>query len=131
MSSFYLPLLHTHIALVSLSVFLFFARGLGVLAGMHWPMQKTWRITSVLIDTLLMAAGITLWIALDHDPFDEAWLGIKLALLLVYIVLGTYALKRANNRRQKTVFFFLALICAFTMITLATTRSPWAWIAYF
>lgn len=131
MTSFYLPLLHTHVGLVSLSVFLFFARGVGVLAGMRWPMQRFWRVTSVFIDTLLMTAGITLWIALDHNPFHEAWLGAKLALLIVYIVLGSYALKRAKNQRQKTVFFFLALLCALTMITLATTRSPWAWIAYF
>jgi uncharacterized membrane protein SirB2 len=131
MFSYYLFLLYTHIGLATLSVALFTVRGTAVLSGLSWPMQKNWRMLSVWIDTLLMCAGVTLWISMNHNPFKEGWFGIKLGLLLTYIVLGSFALKRASTRTRKAIFFGFALLCAFTMITLATTRDTRAWFSYF
>src|SRR3990167_4387512 len=54
-------LLPAHIGLVSTSVALFTARGLGVLAGQGWPMAGWGRGLAPVVDSLLLVAGGSLW----------------------------------------------------------------------
>ena len=81
-----------HVGLVTLSGTLFAVRGLAVLAQQPWPMRRAWRLLSYGIDTLLLTAGVLLWATLQLNPVHDSWLGAKLLLLLVYIVLGSLAL---------------------------------------
>ena len=120
--------LTTHITAVTLSVSLFAARGLGVALRQTWPMQKFWRWTSVWIDVVLMAAGLSLWGMLQFNPIRDEWLGVKLILLLVYIVLGSYGLKRAKTYRGRVLFSILALGCALTMVSIALAHHPLGWL---
>ena len=120
----YLAIKHTHVALVSASGALFAARGLGVLAGGSWPMQPLARRLSVAIDVLLLGAGITLWTLLGLNPARETWLGAKLALLLLYIVLGSLALKRAPTRGSKAAFLLAALALFGFMVSVALAHHP-------
>ena len=120
----YLAIKHTHIALVSTSGALFLARGLGVLSGASWPMQAMARRLSVAIDVLLLAAGITLWSLLGLNPTRETWLGTKLVLLLLYIVLGSLALKRAPTRGGKATFLLAALAVFGFMVSVALAHQP-------
>ena len=83
-----------HIGLVMLSGALFATRGAALLAGRAWPMTRGLRVASVAIDSLLLAAGVALWSLLSLQPLRDAWLGSKLLLLVLYVVLGTLALKR-------------------------------------
>lgn len=124
----YTALLHTHRAAVSASLLLFAARGAGVLLRQSWPKQRGWRISSVAIDTLLLLAGASLWFLMAHNPLREPWLGAKLALLAVYIVLGALALGRAPKPWQRCASFAAALVCAGTMVSMALSRSPWGWL---
>ncbi len=126
-----IPLRHAHITAVGLSLALFAARGAGVLAGQAWPMQPLARKASVWIDVLLLGFGVTLWAVLGLNPLREGWLGTKLLLLLVYIGLGSYALKRAATRRAKACFYVAALLCVAFMVSVALTRHPagaWRWL---
>ena len=116
--------LAAHIALVGTSVALFAARGLGVLAGKAWPMAAWTRHGSALIDTALLAAGCTLWWLLQIHPVQAPWLGSKLLLLPVYIVLGSLALKRAPSRAAKAGFFVAALACIGFMASVAVAHHP-------
>ncbi len=119
------PLLKpAHIALVSASGALFAARGAGVLAGRAWPMQPGWRHTSVAIDTCLMAAGIGLWTMLSLNPAQQHWLGVKLVLLLVYIVLGSLALKRARGQGARLACYVAALAVFGWMVSIARSHQP-------
>ena len=93
-----------HLALVVLSGTLFALRGLGVLAGARWPLHKVLRIGSVVIDTLLLVAGGTLWALLQLNPLRETWLGAKLVLLVLYVVLGSWALRRAGTTSARAAF---------------------------
>lgn len=124
----YGTLLHTHRAAVTTSVLLFTARGVGVLLNQSWPKQWNWRMTSVTIDTLLLLAGASLWVLMAHNPLQEPWLGAKLALLPVYIVLGALALGRASRPWQRQVCLVAALGCAATIVSMALSRSPWGWL---
>ena len=123
------PLLfRIHVSSVLASIALFCARGGGVLAGQAWPMQRRWRWLSVVIDSVLLCAGISLWTLLQRNPVHEPWLAMKLLLLPAYVVLGSYALKRARSRRARLAFFFAALACVLTMVSIAHTRQPLGWI---
>lgn len=114
--------------LASLSLVLFAARGLGALWEQAWVMSNGLRRSSVAIDSLLLGAGIGLWVLMQHNPLHEAWLGTKLLLLLVYVVLGSFALKRARRRGVRLVFLLAALLCATAMVTIARTRNPLGWL---
>lgn len=116
--------LPTHIALVSTSVVLFATRGLGVLAGKAWPMAAWARHGSALIDTALLVAGCTLWWLLQLHPVQDPWLGTKLVLLPVYVVLGSLALKRAPSRAAKAAFYVAALACIGFMVSVALAHHP-------
>jgi len=119
----------THITLVIASVGLFTARGLGVLAQQSWPMRAGWRGLSVWIDVGLLSAGGTLWFMLQFNPWQDHWLGAKLVLLVVYVGLGTFALKRAPTRASKAFFFTAALLCVGFMASIAIHHSPLGWWA--
>lgn len=119
--------LWAHISLVIASVSLFTARGLGVLTGHDWPLRQVWRGLSVWVDTALLSAGGLLWYMLQFNPWHDHWLGAKLVLLVVYIGLGTYALKRAPTRAAKAVFFVAALLCIAFMASIALNHNPLGW----
>jgi uncharacterized membrane protein SirB2 len=113
-----------HIALVAASGSLFAARGAGVLAGQAWPMRPAWRQTSAAIDTCLLTAGVGLWAMLSLHPVHQPWLGVKLGLLLVYIVLGSLALKRARGQVVRGACYVAALAMYFWMVSIARAHHP-------
>lgn len=113
-----------HIALVLASGALFLARGLVVLTGRGWGMAPRVRHLSYGLDTLLLLAGVSLWGLLGLNPLRDAWLGSKLALLLLYIVLGSLALKRAPSPGLRWRCFVAALACYGFMLTVARLHHP-------
>jgi uncharacterized membrane protein SirB2 len=125
----YPAVFHIHIALVVLSVGLFALRWVGVLAGARWPMQRRARVVSMMFDTALLCAGATLWWLLQINPLQQHWLGAKLLLLVVYIVLGTFALKRARRWVGKLLFGLLSLAVVAQMVAIAQTRNPLGWLS--
>lgn len=117
------PTLKTiHITLVSSSVVLFFARWLGVLNQAAWPMRAEVRWVSVAIDSALLLAGVSLWHMLGLRLWDTPWLLAKLLLLPVYVVLGSFALKRAPSSRHKMIYGVLALVIVAHMAGIAIFR---------
>lgn len=108
-----------HITLVALSGLLFACRGAAVLARQRWPMARPLRVASVVIDTLLLAAGATLWALLSLQPLRDAWLGTKLALLVLYVALGTLALKR-----RRAWAYAAGLACYLWMVSVAMAHHP-------
>lgn len=121
MMDWYPALRHAHIGLAGLSVLLFVARGLGVLAQAAWPMRGPARALSVLIDSLLLAAGLALTLLLQ---VTQPWLVVKLLLLVAYIGLGTLALKRAPTRAAKALAFVAALLCVGFLYSVARAHHP-------
>lgn len=117
-----------HIALVVLSASLFIARALAGLVGGRgaaWAMTAPVRHSSVAIDTLLLCAGASLWAIMRLNPLVDGWLGSKLLLLLIYVALGSMALKRAPTKPAKALFLVAALSVLGTMAwTARTHRVP-------
>ena len=117
-------LLPLHITLVTLSVSLFAVRGVGVLGGHAWPMAGWARGLAPVLDSLLLLAGASLWWLRQLNPTQDHWLLAKLVLLIVYIVLGTLALRRAPTRLAKAVCWLAALMVVGFMASIALTHHP-------
>lgn len=113
-----------HMALVAMSGALFFARGVGVLLGGTWSLNKGVRRISVLIDSALLGAALLLLHLLQLNPWVEGWLATKMGLLLIYIVLGTLALRRARTVRMRAACFVGALLCLGFMVSVAQAHHP-------
>ena len=59
----------------------------------------------------------------------EARLGVKLLLILAYIVCGSFALKHARSRAGRAAAFVLALGCIGSVALIATAHdaaAPWS-----
>lgn len=123
LSAWYLPIKHGHIALVTASGALFAVRGAAVLAGQGWAMRPAWRRLSYGIDTWLLAAGISLWWLLRLNPVTSPWLGVKLLLLMVYIVLGSLALKRGRTPAVRRWAYAAALAVFLFMASVARSHD--------
>ncbi|CAD5366789.1 Regulator SirB [Rubrivivax sp. A210] len=113
-----------HIGLVLASGGLFALRGALVLTGRGWAMGRPWRMLSYGIDTLLLTAGLTLWAVLSLNPISSAWLGAKLLLLVLYIVLGLMALKRARTPATRRASYAGALMVYMIMASVALAQHP-------
>lgn len=131
MGEFYTEIKGAHVWLVMLSGALFALRGL--LHFLHAPgrLQRGLRWLSYGIDTGLLTAALMLATMLHMDPFTHHWLGLKILLLLVYIVLGSLALKRARGRRAQWVCFVAALAVYAIMFGIARAHHPWGWLRWY
>ena len=78
---------------------------------------------------VLLLAGLTGWWLGGWHPWHHPWLGAKLLALVVYVGLGSWALKRARNRRGRVVFGLLALGLASQMVGMALHHHPAGWLS--
>ena len=115
-----------HIACVVLSGSLFLLRGIGVQLGAKVAMAAPVRYLSYTIDTALLTAALTLVWLLHEVLLGSSWIWVKVALLPVYIVLGSFALKRARTKSAKLGFFIAALAVFVFMYRIARTHDPLA-----
>lgn len=124
MIEFYPQIKMVHIALALLSGGVFALRGAGVLAGMRWPHWTPMRWTSYAIDTSLLTAALMLLTVLPGALFANGWLTAKLVLLVVYIVLGVFAIKRARSRAARAVCYVAALATFGMVYSIARAHHP-------
>lgn len=115
MIAFYPEIKHAHIGLALASGALFAVRGAGVLAGMRWPRRAAVRHASYIIDTGLLAAALMLLAILPGGLYANGWLAAKLVLVVVYVVLGVFAMRRARSRGGRLAAY-LAALAAFALI---------------
>lgn len=125
MLEYYAQIKLVHVTAVFTSGALFLSRGLMVQTGRQvWAMAALLRYLSYAIDTVLLAAGLLLLAILPAAVYSNGWLTTKIALLLVYIVLGSFALKRAATQRKRLVLFVAALLAYGFMLTIAWSHHP-------
>ena len=114
-----------HVAAVIASGSLFAIRGMGVLAGASWPMFAPLRYLTYTVDTVLLTAALMLATLLHQYPFVHAWLTVKVLLLVMYIVLGTFALKRGRTRQARASCFVAAVLVYLFIVSVARAHHPW------
>lgn len=115
-----------HISCVIISYTLFFLRGIWTLNDDAIMQQRWVKIAPHIIDTLLLSSALAYTIA--QYPFVDSWLTAKVLALLLYIWLGSIALKYAKNRMLR-VFSWLAAQAVFGYIVLvALDHNPLPYI---
>lgn len=125
MIEFYAQIKWVHVATVLCSGSLFLLRGLLLQAGRGTlAMAAPLRYLSYSVDTVLLTAAMMLLTILPHAVFANGWLTVKLLLLPVYVVLGSYALKRGRSPAQRRLFFGLALLVFGFMLSVARSHQP-------
>jgi uncharacterized membrane protein SirB2 len=121
---FYPQVRWLHVGTVILSGALFVARGLMMLARSPRANHALLRYPSYAIDTLLLATALALAAMLRQYPFVHGWLTVKVLLLVVYIVLGSLALKRGRSYGVRAICFGAALAVYACIVAVARAHHP-------
>jgi len=125
MESFYLEIRAVHIGAVLASGGLFLIRGLALnLFDARWAMAAPLRYLSYTIDTVLLTAALMLMTVVRQYPFVHAWLTVKVLLVVVYVVLGSFALKRGRTARVRLGFWGAALLVYGYIFSVARAHHP-------
>lgn len=129
MFEFYPQIKWVHIACVLASGSLFALRGLLVQLGRASAAQATpLRLLGYSIDTTLLTAALMLLTILPGAMFANGWLTTKLVLLVLYVVLGTLALKRGRTPHTRQWCYATALVTYVFMLGVARMHHPLGWL---
>jgi uncharacterized membrane protein SirB2 len=125
----YLTLKSLHVGCVAVSYALFLLRGIWM---MRCPerLQLRWvRTLPHVVDTALLGSAVAMALMIRQYPFVAGWLTAKLLALLLYIVLGSIALKRGRTRKLRIAAWFAAQAVFLYIVAVALTRNPLPWTA--
>jgi uncharacterized membrane protein SirB2 len=123
----YVVLKATHVTCVALSYLGFFARGIWMIRGSALLEQRWVRIAPHVVDTILLASAVGLAFMLRLSPLVQPWLAAKIAGLVLYVILGTIALRRGRPRALRIGAWIAAQATFLYIVAVALTRSPAPW----
>ena len=118
----YLFIKTVHISCAVITFLGFSLRGYWMLVASKHLQHKLIRSLPHLIDTLLLLSAIALVVMSRQYPFRVDWVTMKVLLLIIYIVLGTFALKRGKTRRIRGLCFALALLSIAAIFSIAILK---------
>jgi uncharacterized membrane protein SirB2 len=119
----YLSIKHFHMTCAALSGSFFLLRGIWMLLDSAMLQQRWVKIMPHIIDTLLLASAIVMVVWSAQYPFAQNWLTAKLAGLIIYIGLGTVALKRGSTKTVRFCAFIAALAVFIYIGSVAITKQ--------
>ena len=120
----YLLLKYLHVGCVIVSGSGFVLRGMWRLFCPSMLEQRWVRVFPHVVDTVLLGSAISMAVLSAQYPLAQNWLTAKLIGLLVYILCGTMALKRAKTPASRAGFFVAALLSYAYIVSVALTRNP-------
>ena len=87
------------------------------------PVPKVLRIVPHINDTLLLFTGMMLMTITRYVPFGNAdWLGVKLILVVLYVLVGMFCLKSPPRSAKWWIGYALSIGCLCTIYWLATYK---------
>lgn len=116
----YLSIKYAHVTFAIISISFFLVRAWWSWQNSGLLKQRWVRIAPHINDTLLLACAVYLMVTSQQFPFVNDWLTAKVIALLVYIGIGTAAIKRGS--RPATI---AAAICFGYMILVARSHQVW------
>jgi uncharacterized membrane protein SirB2 len=125
----YVPLKVAHVSCAAISYLLFVVRGVWMMRESALLQRRWVKIVPHVVDTVLLASAIALALVTHQYPFTNGWLTAKVAGLLIYIGLGTVALKRGKTRRARIAAWLAAQAVFVYIVAVALTRTPLPWPA--
>lgn len=120
----YMAFKHAHTTFALLSILFFIVRAYWSVAGSSTLQRKWVKISPHVIDTLLLACAIALMVITAQYPFVQGWVTAKLLGLIVYIGVGTMAIKRGKTPQTRLAFSIIAVVVFVYIGAVAMTKSP-------
>ena len=117
---YFIKIIHVSCAVLTFSGFTL--RAYWMLVESEWLQRKISRVLPHIIDTVLLVSAITLVIMGRQYPTLVNWVTIKIGLLLLYIVLGTFALKRGRTRQIRITCLGGALLTIAAIFVVANLK---------
>ncbi len=112
-----------HIATVHLTLVLFLVRGFWMLTDSSLLEARWVKVLPHVNDSLLLFAAIAMLIVAGLNPLEQPWLMAKVIGLLVYIGLGTVALKRGKTKAIRVQAMIVALAVFGYIVAVAITKQ--------
>lgn len=124
LAAHYLDIKHVHLTCVALSITLFAARGIRVV-GFGGVLWRWLRVIPHIVDTLLLASGLTMAFLIHQYPFlNSDWLTAKVIGLIVYIALGIMVFRGPDSRIERGAAGVSAMIVFAYIISVAVSKQP-------
>ncbi len=121
---------YMHMTFAIVTVVGFVVRGVWMIRNSP-RLQKRWvKIVPHINDTLLLVTAIVLAVGVGQYPVSHDWLTVKVVALLIYIFLGTVALKRGRTMAMRVSAWIGALATVLFIFSVAFTRTPAGVFAY-
>jgi hypothetical protein len=119
----YLIVKHSHLVFVVITVVLFNLRFWMRTILPSRPVPKVLRFVPHINDTLLLFTGMMLMTITRYVPFGNAnWLGVKLILVVLYVLVGMFCLKSPPRSAKWWIGYALSISCLCTIYWLATYK---------
>lgn len=124
--NYYFPIKHLHVTAVTLSIILFVIRAYWSVTGSARLQHRLIRILPHVIDTVLLTCGVIL--AAMIGP-EQPWILVKIVLLVAYIGVGTFAIKRGRTPRTRLIAAVCASAIFAYIVGVAFSKNPASWFA--
>ncbi|MFO8045385.1 MAG: SirB2 family protein [Halomonas sp.] len=125
----YVLIKHLHITTAILSLLFFMLRAWWSVRESPWLQRRWVKVLPHINDTLLLTLGVLLMVMLSMWPQQHPWLAAKLIALLVYIGLGTLAIKRGRSSAVRGMGALAAVLTFLYMLGAAIRHDPLSWLA--
>ena len=112
-----------HVLCVLLTFVSFSLRGYWMIIDSPLSGHRIARIAPHVIDTALLASGLWLAVAVYGEFYRHTWLLVKLGAVVVYIVLGSVAIKYGKTKPVRVAALILAWCVFFSIVALARYNS--------
>lgn len=120
----YAALKWLHVACVVASGLGFLARGALIAAGSPLARARFMRVAPHVVDTVLLAAAVSMAVLARLSPLAHPWLAAKIVGLVLYIVLGAIALRPTRPTPVRAAAFSGAVLTFAYIVGTALTRDP-------
>ena len=120
----FLTLKAIHVSCAVISFALFFLRGIWSFNGSPIIRQRWIKIVPHVVDTLLLASALMLAFTIQQYPFVDSWLTAKFFGLVLYILLGTLALKYGKTKAVRVSAWLAALAVFAYIVLVAKQHNP-------
>ena len=119
-----------HMVLAIFSITGFILRWIWMMNESKLSYHRLTRILPHIIDTFFLASAVWLAVSIRQYPFIDAWLTAKIFGLVVYIVLGSFALKRATTMQGRIMAFSGALLVYAWIVSVARLKTVWGFLSF-
>ncbi|NLJ93406.1 MAG: SirB2 family protein [Aeromonadales bacterium] len=125
----YMALKHAHMMFALISIVLFMLRAWIAVPSPARIKSKVLKVLPHIIDTLLLILGVWLAVMMKYNPMGNSpWLAAKIIGLVLYIIVGTIAIKRGKTARQRLIATLAAIVIFAYIYGAAVTKSPLSWL---